>query len=360
LKQNNNILLIELCGSHDECLYSQALIYNYLGKNVHIIASDNLSGRFGNYTFVKSFNFYKVGLGRLEDIKTLLKVKLKIAEINPEQIIFNTASNSIIMDLLIILGKKYNYSGIIHSLKKLTEGLTQKVISFYIRKYFVLNDYLLNYIPQKLSQHKFQSIYTVFSAEIISQIKMKDDEFRICIPGHFEYKRRDYKFLLDLVANSNLNKNVKFVILGNASHTYSDGKDFIKIVNEKKLEHRFEFFHSFISIDIYNSQISNSDLLMALLHPNVPYFPDYLNNQISGTFNLSFSHKIPMLINIEFQDIADIKENSFFYDINECVEKINYLADNKEVIIQKKEFMKNYNIFNLLFQSNKVKEFLGI
>lgn len=355
-----NIFLVEISGSHDECLYAQSLFYNKMGYDVYICASSNLKSRFDGYITCKKIFFFQFGNSRLKNFLILNEIKITFKKYNPEYIIFNTASNSIVMDLLLICGKKFKYAGIIHSLKKLKSSYTQNIINLFIKKYFVLNDYLLDYIPENVDKSKFESIYTVYVPTLNNKTEYEEDKFYICIPGHFEYKRRDYEFLLKLSSNPELNKKVIFVVLGGFAEKHSSGKDFIEKTEKLNLKDRFIFFENYVSTVDFQNYIKKSKLIMPLLHPETPFYEDYLNNQISGTFNLSFAYKVPMLIFEAFKIIPDLLENSFFYNFENSAEIINYLAENNSEIIEKSNKISSFEKFSIDYQIRKLKLFLNL
>ncbi|MFA7625734.1 MAG: hypothetical protein WCZ17_01690 [Candidatus Kapaibacterium sp.] len=356
---SEKIILIEICGSHDECIYAQAQVFKRLGYDVLIIASDDLSDRFTDYDIDVELEYFSFSKNRLNNLSKLFKIKKLIKNVNPAHIQFNTASNSLVMDLLFLLGKKYSYSGIIHSLKKLTEGTTQKIINRYIKKYFVLNDFLLDFIPKLTSAHEFESFYTA-SFPYNFDIHSRDDSiFKICIPGNVEYKRRDYLYLTELAKSPNLNPNVVFEILGNSKHRYSCGNDLKEKVKHCDSSDRFIFHDNFIEPYKFHKNVQSSDLIMPLLHPNVEYYESYLTNQISGTYNLSFAYRIPMLISKPFDIVEDIRNTAFFYDsIEECISQINRIVNNKHLLRNEKFDDYISNKLNLDTQAIKINDFL--
>lgn len=332
--ERRNVVLVELTGSHDECMYSMMKIYNALDYEVHIVASSELIGRFERYQAIKSIEFFDIPKGRLNYFGSLLKIRKYLKSINPDLIYLNTAANNIMLDLLLVLGKKYKYTGLLHSVQKLNQSNTQNLISKYISKYYVLMDYLLDFVPIHM-KNRVDSLYLVYNT-IDDNNYPKSDELQICIPGQIEFKRRDYRFLLDLAASKELNPKIKFVILGNINQVSGNGSEFVKLAESKGITNRFITFDRFISPGEFLKYVATSDLIMPLLHPNVDFFNNYLTNQISGSFIHSFTHRVPMLINKEFEIIDDILDSSFIYDDRNAIEILNLLASNHELIKKKK------------------------
>ena len=55
---------------------------------------------------------------------------------------------------------------------------------------------------------------------------------------------------------------------------------------------------------------------MPLVHPSKPQFRKYLTEKISGTYNLAFAYKKPMLCPEDMAVYEDFKDTSVFYNLN--------------------------------------------
>jgi hypothetical protein len=353
--------LIEICGSHDECLYAQALFLEKSDFEVHIIISSDLNERFGLYENIHAILSLDFSKNRFKNFISLLKIIKYINKNNIENVIINTASGELIEYLTLLLPKRIKVFGVIHSLKKLTASFSQKIINRRIKKYFLLNDYLLPFVPKVvLHDTKFESFYPIYFPYKTEIIKKPKDEFWIVIPGYVEYKRRDYLGFLDLLKDKKLDKSIKFLIMGNSSHIYSDGKNLENLVSEIGYKDNFIFYYKFLQPEIFLNYIAVSDLILPLMHPGIDFYPDYINNQISGTINLAFSFKKPMLLFKDFNMMDDFKASSFFYDLPEMHGLIELLFANKDIIDKKSIEIKNYKKFDFEFQRKKYVNFFKI
>ena len=65
---------------------------------------------------------------------------------------------------------------------------------------------------------------------------------------------------------------------------------------------------------------------MSLVHPSKPQFRKYLTEKISGTYNLAFAYKKPMLCPEDMAVYEDFKDTSVFYNLNNFADFINNLS----------------------------------
>jgi hypothetical protein len=133
----------------------------------------------------------------------------------------------------------------------------------------------------------------------------------------------------------------------------------LKISLEKlNLTHQFILFEKFIPNEIFYSYLQLSDLILPLIHPTDIWFDKYSKTQISGSYNMAFTYKIPMLSENSFSAYEDFKDTSFFYETENLVDRINYIAGNKEFYLSVKNKMYMLSKWSFEFQSKKYAEFL--
>jgi hypothetical protein len=358
---NKKAALIEICGSHDECLYSQVLFLEKSEFEVHIIISSDLNERLELYENIHSILSLDFSKNLIKNLLTLRKIIRYINKNNIDNVIINTASGELIEYLTLFMPKRVKVFGVIHSLKKLTTSFSQKIINKKIKNYFLLNDYLLPFAPESvLHDAKFESFYPIYFPYKTELIKKPKNEFWVVIPGHVEFKRRDYLGFIEILKGKTLDKSIKFLILGNSSHNYSDGKKLENLVGEIGFKNNFIFYYQFLPPEIFLNYIAISDLILPLMHPGIDFYPDYINNQISGTINLAFSFKKPMLLFKDFTMMDDFKASSFFYDLPELFSLIEHLFENRDIIDKKSTEIKNYDKFDFEFQRKKYVNFINM
>jgi hypothetical protein len=147
----------------------------------------------------------------------------------------------------------------------------------------------------------------------------------ICIPGAVEYKRRDYLPLLENFAALPQKPNIRFVILGNGYHKEGNGKELQERVQQLGIAHHFIFFNQFVSNDVFHKYVKNSDAVLPLIHPVNADMGKYLENQISGSFHLAYSYKLPLIMHDYFSKYEEFANNSIFYNLETMQEMLQNL-----------------------------------
>ncbi len=303
--------IVEIRESHEECICTQLSFLKDAGHQVTLILHPQLAEQITDYANLADEVIYI----DFENQGSFKKLRLQWQVFgmlkNFDLIVLNTAhSYSVVRNLTILLRfARAACVGILHNTKKLNSSFTQRIISKKTKKYFVLNDALLPW-NENTSSIKIQSFYPIFFPEYEPVPVYKQSEIWIGIPGRIDYKRRDYDFLVDALAEIKALDRVKFVILGKVDRNNPVGKRFYDSLEKSGQLGRFKLFHSFIENRDFHSYLAACDYIMPLLTLN----KDYLKYKISGSFNLAFAHKKPMLCHNFFQDIPDLRENSLFFD----------------------------------------------
>lgn len=341
------IAIVEVSESHEECIYSQASFLTNAGYNIDLYIHPKINSQIEDYRNL----FNNIMVVDFENTSFLKRVYLQKKILNKlsnyDKIIFNTASSSKIVRNLCLFLKfsKVECYGILHNVKKLKKSFTQKLISYKIKKYFVLSDHL----KPTNSIVKIQSFYPIFFPKYKCEENIKKNNIWITIPGRLDYNRRDYDFLFNNIKTLENIDNIKFVLLGKIDPKSNEGKNLYKKLNQLKILNNFILFNDFIDNVTFHNYIKKSDFILPLLIKN----KDYLNYKITGSFNLAYAYKKILISNIFFSNIEDLSENSLFYDkesFNELILKISNGTVSKKEIYKKNKW--NYNI--------QKKQYLGL
>lgn len=304
-------VIVEIRESHEECICTQLSFLKEAGHQVTLILHPVLAKQIIDYAdladeviyidFENRGFFEKLGL-QWELYGILKKFEL---------IILNTAhSYSVLRNLTVLLRfARVACVGILHDTKKLERSFTQRIISKKVKKYFVLNDALLP-SDNTTGGIKVQSFYPIFFPKYEPLAVFKQKDIWIGIPGRVDYERRNYNFLVNALTEITTLGRVKFVILGKVDRNTITGKRFYDRLEKSGQLGRFKLFHAFIENRDFHAYLAVCDYIMPLLMPD----QDYLKHKISGTFNLAFAHKKPLLCHTFLQNIPDLRENSLFFD----------------------------------------------
>ena len=130
-------------------------------------------------------SFYSFGNGIISDFNNLLNIRRYLIEKNIKEVIFNSADGIRIRNLLLFpFPKEMEFAGILHDSEKVIRSGNQKFINKKVKKYFVLNDYILDYIHSLKLEKQSSRALPGFPTGIWFGSNLKPPgEFRICIPA---------------------------------------------------------------------------------------------------------------------------------------------------------------------------------
>ncbi len=320
------IALVELSQSHEECLYSQV---QFLAGSatVDLYLHPKHKAQVTPYhNYSKSIFYIPARLGLLKKIAYAFSFAQTLAQY--DKVIFNTASSSKLLRNTVLLLQFFSVEcfGVVHNAKKLESSFTQRLISTKIKKYYVLNDHLLQVIPRNKTI-RLQSFYPIYFPTFSDPLHKPGNEVWLVIPGSIDFKRRDYSRLIHALKEKPPPKNLKFVLLGRLNIAFEDGKTLLESISKNNLQHYFITFESFIPNHVFHAYIKNADFILPLL----VLHDAYLKYKISGSFNLAFAYKKPMLCHNFFKPIADIAKNAVFYNSNSLSEVVQTLSSTRTV-----------------------------
>ena len=347
------IAIIDFSDSHIDFIYTHASFLQDSGYMVHLICPDTVKERVSVFDKVDQFFYFpkaSADLSRYEKVKIIGKY-LNENDIN--NVVINTYSSAY-MRFFLLYSFKRKIVCVLHSIEKSRHNFWFWVVSKKVKHWLVLSDHLVRKIPNKTGLH-IGSLYPIFfPAYPKKNTGKKESDFWITIPGNLEYKRRNYISLLQEI-DENLNKNIKFILLGRSYRRHGDGKDFEQRLYKKNLRDRFIMFDEFVDDAEFQSIIKESEILLPLLKERFRY----LKEATSGTFLHSFAYKIPMVIESEFSIIEDLNISSFKYSDGELSSLLNRLYENRELIEERKNIMKDYKIFSYDYQKDKFISFIN-
>ena len=336
------IALVEIDGSHDECLYTQLLFVKGFSQETDLICASNMKNQVQYFDSLDAKYFFNFHGSKLKRILSVFKLWRLINKNKYNFVIFNTAQGSLIRNLMLLpYSKKINFIGVMHNGNKLIKSGNQRIINKKISKYFVLNEYVKS-IQKDINNIKIASFYPIFFPKFKNfEIHKNLNEIWISIPGQLQNIRRDYMGLIASLNPKITPLNIKFLLLGK-SNNQNDGTQIKKLIKDKGLESYFIFWERFIPNNEFHSYLNKSDFIMPLV--SAKNEPAYLKYKISGSFNLAFAYKKPLLMEDSFSNIDDFKENAIFYnykDINEIISTLNPIRNTYQNPKWSFEYQKN-------------------
>jgi hypothetical protein len=317
--------LVELGGSHDECLYSQAAFLRDGGFAVHVVVSEDLRPRVEEYDNVAAVHSLPVRGGEWGSLRAAWRLWRLVGDIGADLVVFNTAHGAVVRDFTLLPGGGRRLAGVVHNILKLRDSNGQKIISRRIRRYLVLNDYLLDNRDDRLGV-ELDWFYPIFFPPYeVCPVAKDPGELWACVPGRIDFKRRDYEGFLRALAGRGLPPGLRLLFLGGFEDeaTHARVADLVTATGSPE---RVVFHEGFTDHGTYQSHLAAADLVLPLLHPGTARFHEYSGVQISGAFNLAFAHRTPLLMERSFARYEAFRRNSLFYDLADLPEALARLA----------------------------------
>jgi len=318
------ILIFESHNYHEEVILPQIefLLKDNNKHEIYLLINENIKNKSIKFPDCKKKFIRNSKLGKffqtIDIINFINKNKF-------DMVIFNSLEDKFLKIINPFLDKNIKKIAIVHNIDKLEK------FKLDFKNFFVLSDHLLNFCKKNYPNYNFSSFYPlIYNKEMYIDDLLKNNNknlIYITIPGLVEQTRRDYTGLINLIKNKNLNKNIKFIILGNIKK--GDGPKLLKLINESNLMDRFILFYDYIPYTKFFSILNSSDLIMPLIHPNVANYEKYKTVKISASFNMAFSFKKPLLMFEEFKNIDEFKDFGIFYNFENFVNVINIISIDK-------------------------------
>ncbi len=318
------VALVEIGGSHDECLYSQIrIIKSHSNIHLTLVCNEVLEGNTKHFDLIDEKVFVSVRSG-FKQWLDLFRIWQTLRAKNFEKIIFNTAQGRAVSRLFRFPFKNgIEFYGILHDTSKVSSSHSQRFISKRMDHYFVLSHYLLRTIKNDSSYSVFFPVY--FPDYQDQKVSKEEGEIWICVPGQVELKRRDYTALFDSIQEFGVAKNIKFLLLGRCEHSHGDGSFVKKRIAELSVSDNFFTWDEFVPVSIFYSLIKNSDYIMPLIHED-HISGNLYKNQISGAYNLAVAYSKPILAELDVSEKMLSEYNPITYEKRGMMKTINQLG----------------------------------
>ncbi len=340
------VALIEAGAFHDECLYSQIQYLKRDDVQVTLFCHAALQPRVDSLPDLHEIVYLDLS-SKTKKYKSWFSTWRKIVKGKFSTVIFNSAESNIIKLISFPFPKRIKMVGTLHNAHNLFEKKKQRKVTKRIDTYLTLNDFVTqNILAENLTTKKVGTYYPIFFPEYPNRLEKPEGEIWITVPGVISQNKRDYSVFEDW----NLPKHVKIIFLGRPED--EEAKAFIERAKQYPTAQNFVFFDAFISNELFHDYIKQSDYILPLIHPNNAFFERFRKYKISGSYNLAFGYRIPLLMEQSFNDIPDFQENAIFYDYKnmdglfENIEKIKkeYYQDPKWTFDHQKQ-----NYLQLIF-----------
>ncbi len=325
---SKKVAILEIGGSHNECILSQLIGLKAAGATIVFCGSKEMylkNSQFSQY--VDEFHEVILPHSMLGDFMTMVRLNKWFVKNDVSVVIANTAQGGHVRNLCLTANSKVKFFGLIHTIKMLDKSFTQSLISKKVKNYFVLNDTLKKYIGEKKGL-TIESFYPLNYPTFDEKVDKSTKQFWIGIIGGVESRRKDLEGFIKMARSTS--ENVHFYFLGKSNVETDEVKQFIEQLKINQLTERVHLFHSFVDEKQFDAYLQQIDAVFPLVHPNTPSADEYFTRQISGAINVAFSYKIPMMIHEKYQDWEDFNSGVVFYDLSNFEHQFQEFLNQKE------------------------------
>jgi hypothetical protein len=322
-KQISKVLLVEVAGSHDECLYTQ--IKALEDENIDFLVA--VDSKVAERLEVDPSRIRIVRSGADGSWKTGNQILKLIAEYHPDKVIFNTAQGSIVRNVALrSLFSSIEFLGIIHTNRKFQGSFTQKLINLKIKKYAFLAKFLHDKItaPKGIQTAWFYPLdFPFVSTDAKTRVQGK-----VAVIGGVEARRKDLDGFLRLISDDKT-QGLTFTFLGKSDEKSEEVARFKRILREKGREEDVRLFDDFVSHRVFAEVMHDADFVLPLIHPNTPSAEQYFSNQIPGAMNAALAWKKPLLLHEDFSFLQELSTATFYYNFSSFGEVIRSIDDER-------------------------------
>jgi len=311
-EKQETVALVEIGGSHDECLLTQIHALKEAGCRVLLACTQELRERNPHFEqWIDNYCIVDLLGPKRKERKEMRRLLCWMKTEGVSRAVLNTAQGGAIRKLCVMaLFSPIEFTGILHTTRKLQGSFTQKIIHRKIKKYFFLSEYLLSQV-QAPKGGKLDYFYPiVFQEQLPKQIHQG---LKIAIIGGVERRRKDIDGFCTWLEE--LDERIQFTFLGYSNPTHPDVlflEEKLKVLGKTG---QVQLFHHFVDHPTFNEHLAESDWILPLVHPDTPSADQYFKNQISGAMTVAFAYQIPLLIHESYANITEMQAAACYYSL---------------------------------------------
>lgn len=345
------VAILEIGGSHDECILSQMIGLKNAGSEIVFCGSREMLEKNSAFSrYIDEFREVILPGSMVGDFLAMVRLNKWFVRSKIDIVIANTAQGGHIRNLCLTAPQQVKFFGIIHTIKLLDNSFTQSLISKRIKNYFVLNDTLKQYATIK-EGIIVRSFYPLSYPHFYEQVDKPSGEFWVAVIGGVEYRRKDLDGFVRMA--DSVPDYVHFYFLGKSNRNSGEVKRFLEQLEDRDLRDRVHLFDDFLSEEVFDAYLKQTEAIFPLVHPDTPSAEEYFTRQISGAVNVAFSYKIPLMIHEHYRDWEDFRHGTVLYTFENFREQFLRLMENHTEL---KNQLKSNLKFSSEFQNQQFAE----
>jgi|GEM_PF-4948584 len=270
-------------------------------------------------------------------LRSLLTIKRLVQREKIDVIILNTLETTSWYFLMKMLPRVSTF-GIAHRVQRVVKEPILKRNLAMVKGVLTLSDHTLDFLSKSLSRpDRATSFYPIFFNRQVPKSVRTERMLQVVIPGMITFKKRDYEGLLHAVRSARQKLNVRFHLLANIHST--DGEKLLKLIHEAGVADNFVIYEKYVPYESFLEVVAKCDLVMPLLGPAVENYENYLNSQISASFNWAYAFKKPLLIHRDLQHTCIRGYPLYTYGDDTLLTRLEELSEKAELPATTPEYL---------------------
>jgi len=346
------IALVEIGGSHDECLLTQMRALHGGSNELLLYTTQPIVDRNPSFVnYLSQTHILSIAGSKSDKKREIKRLWSSLKEQKVDVVVLNTAQGKLILSLVLkALFSKIECVGIIHTSRMFKESFTQKLISLKVKKYLVLSEFIKNDCPVS-RKIKLDWFYPLdFPA--VSENLMRDPNHFVIVGG-VETRRKDLDGFLTLAASAP--DAIRWTFLGKSDGNSEEVRSFLEELELRNLTDRVTYFSDFVDQQTFVDTVATATGIVPLIHPDTNSADQYFKNQIPGAMNVSLSFKIPMLVHEAYKHWTELEPASLYYTFDDFAEQLEKVQASFDVLQRK---MNDTKAFSAEFQQEKFAKFV--
>jgi hypothetical protein len=307
------VLLVEF-KYHQEIIPSQLLMLLDGGYEVHVFLAQSLwdDQLLGPFRDRVSFTLLPDTKKIVSKVQALFRLRRYINRHGITHLVVNTLDSNFNYYVL-----KFNPNvhaiGIVHQVHRFVKKKSHLRSLRKVRGIATLSDFTLDFFKKHFTlQVRTAYFYPIYFKTDTAQPHREKKEIGIVVPGQLDLKKRDYFQLIHALEHAENLPDIKFYLLGNKNR--NDGPAVAAAIESKGLSRYFYVSDGFLPYDDFFSIIRSSDYVMPLLSSSIPNYNQYLQSQISASFNWGYAFRKKLLLHVDFEKIVKGGDAVFYTD----------------------------------------------
>ena len=290
------LLFLELGDSHDEVLLSWWRDVRALGADVWVACPRATWERLA-LPGVRGYHPAAVEGSLAARLAFMRRLRRWILAERITHVVLNTATGTMLRDLVLFLPSRCRVVGTLHDVGKLGRLNNQTVITARVAGYAVLAPYLLDAVPEGFRTPVVVAPATApdpdAAASATTVGASSEAPLRVIVPGGIDFRRRDYASILAPDALARLGGAVRLVLAGRP------------VPRDRALLERalaaadgtaIEVHDRFLPHDAFARLVAGADAVLALAHPSCAEWELTRRVRISGAMSNAWAYARPLLL----------------------------------------------------------------